>query len=246
MFLRKALSCLLLSTVLTSAQASVTLLGSRIIYPGAASSIDIQFKNGDNIPYIIQAWFDDGDIDAKPQQINRVPFIITPPVFRIQPKAGQVARVMFSSSRPLPQDKESVFWFNMLQIPPAGQASAAKQNAMTVMLRNRIKLFYRPAAIGKPGNILQGIKVRSLFDERHGSGIEIENAQPWFASLVAASLQIANKTYRCEPEMVAPFSQQTCWFPNNKQRLEGVGTVRLDAINDQGARISESYPIHSQ
>lgn len=244
MFLRKILSCLLLGTALNSANASVTLVGSRIIYPGTASSVDIQFKNGDNIPYLIQAWFDDGDVDAQPQQISSVPFIITPPVFRIQPKAGQVARVVFSQSRSLPQDRESMYWFNMLQIPPEEKTTTGKQNAMTVMLRNRIKLFYRPAGIGKPDNILQGITVRSLFDKQRGNGIEIDNAQPWFASLVAVNLQVGQQTHLCDPEMVAPFSQQTCWFPNTKQRLQGVGTVRIDAINDQGARISERYPIH--
>lgn len=245
MYLRNALGALFISVMSASAAASVTLLGSRIIYPAPVSSINIQFKNDDSIPYVIQTWFDEGDMDAKPQQINRVPFITTPPVFRIQPKSGQVARIVVSQPDKLPQDRESVYWFNMLQIPPASQAAADK-NAMTVMLRNRVKLFYRPAAIGKPGNILSGIKVHTLIDPQKGSGLQIDNAQPWHASFVAISLRIAGKNYACEPVMVAPFSVHTCWFSHTKQRLQGVGSVKLDAINDQGARISENYPINSQ
>ncbi|KJV32933.1 fimbria/pilus periplasmic chaperone [Pantoea sp. SM3] len=245
MYLRNIFGALLLSTMSATATASVTLLGSRIIYPAPASSINIQFKNDDNIPYVIQTWFDDGDMDAEPQQINRVPFITTPPVFRIQPKSGQVARIVLSQSEKLPQDRESVYWFNMLQIPPTSQAAADK-NAMTVMLRNRVKFFYRPAAIGKPGNILNGIKVRTLSDPHRGSGLQIDNAQPWHASFVAISIRMMGKNVECEPVMVAPFSTHTCWFSHTKQRLQGVGSVKLDAINDQGARISESYPINSQ
>lgn len=245
MYLRNTLGALLLCAMSATAAASVTLLGSRIIYPAPASSINIQFKNDDSIPYVIQTWFDDGDMDAKPQQINHVPFITTPPVFRIQPKSGQVARIVVSQTDKLPQDRESVYWFNMLQIPPTSQAATDK-NAMTVMLRNRVKLFYRPAAIGKPGNILSGIKVRTLFDPHKGSGLQIDNKQPWHASFVAISMRMAGKNYVCEPVMVAPFSTHTCWFSHTKQRLQGVGSVNLDAINDQGARISESYPINSQ
>ena len=94
--------------------------------------------------------------------------------------------------------------------------------------------------------MVSGIRVRTLIDPQKGSGLQIDNAQPWHASFVAISLRMAGKKYECEPIMVAPFSTHTCWFSHTKQRLQGVGSVNLDAINDQGARISESYPINSQ
>lgn len=230
----------------TNVMASVTLLGSRIIYPGTANLIDIQYKNDDDNPYVIQSWFDEGDIDSQPQKINNIPFIITPPVFRIQPKAGQVSRIIFNQQTKLPQDRETLFWFNMLQIPPTNQISSSPKNAMTVMLRNRVKFFYRPAAIGKPKNILDGLKVHSLHDAQRGNGIEIINDQPWHASIVAISLSVAGNNYYCEPKMILPFSRQVCWLRSSKKRLQGVSKVQIDAINDQGARISESYPINSQ
>jgi len=245
------LKSILLSTfivifTMTSAQASVTLLGSRIIYPAQATSVDIQFKNNDNIPYVIQSWFDDGDVDSQPQQKNNVPFIVTPPVFRIQPKAGQIARVIFSGTATLPQDRESLFWFNTLQIPPSQRGSQAKQNIMTVMLRNRVKVFYRPAVIGKPDNILKGVKVNYVFDARKGSGLEIDNAQPWHLSLVALSLKTGAKNMTAETQMIAPYSKKTFWLSNAKQRFQGAATATLAAINDQGARISEDFAVNSQ
>ncbi|ECK7329236.1 fimbria/pilus periplasmic chaperone, partial [Salmonella enterica subsp. enterica] len=102
---------------------SVTILGSRIIYPSTASSVDVQLKNNDAIPYIVQTWFDDGDMNTSPENSSAMPFIATPPVFRIQPKAGQVVRVIYNNTKKLPQDRESVFWFNVLQVPPTNIGS---------------------------------------------------------------------------------------------------------------------------
>ncbi|MDI5818937.1 fimbria/pilus periplasmic chaperone, partial [Salmonella enterica subsp. enterica serovar Kentucky] len=48
---------LLLALPATASWASVTILGSRIIYPSTASSVDVQLKNNDAIPYIVQTWF---------------------------------------------------------------------------------------------------------------------------------------------------------------------------------------------
>jgi len=240
------LSISMLLVMISSAQGSVTMLGSRIIYPAQASSVDVQFKNNDDFPYIIQTWFDSGNINSLPQQKSDVPFVITPPVFRIQPKAGQIARIIFNGTSSLPQDRESLFWFNNLQIPPSTRDAESKQNAMTVMLRNRVKLFYRPTAIGNPDNILKGVQVRYVFDSSKGSGIEINNAQPWHLSLVSLSLKIAGKKLSTETQMLSPYAKKTFWFNNAKQRLQGAGTATLAAINDQGARLSEDFAVNSQ
>ena len=240
------LSISMLLVMVSTAQGSVTMLGSRIIYPAQAASVNVQFKNNDDFPYIIQAWFDSGDINSLPQQKSDTPFIITPPVFRIQPKAGQIARIIFNGSSSLPQDRESLFWFNNLQIPPSTRGADNKQNAMTVMLRNRVKLFYRPTAIGNPDNILKGVQVNYVFDSKKGSGIKVNNAQPWHLSLVSLSLKIAGKTLPAEAQMVAPYAKKIFWFSNGKQRLQGAGTVTLAAINDQGARLSEDFAVNSQ
>lgn len=237
------LACGLLSG---TANASVTLLGSRIIYPAQAASVDLQFKNNDDIPYVIQTWFDDGDVNSQPGQPSQAPFIVTPPVFRIQPKAGQIARVLFTPRQPLPQDRESLFWFNMLQIPPVTSAPGARQNSMTVMLRNRLKLFYRPAAIGKPVHPLRGIRVRYLFDAQKGGGLLIDNPQPWHLSLTALSLDIAGKTFHSGAETIPPFTEKTFWLRGARQRLQDAGTATVEAINDQGAIIRERYAVPAQ
>lgn len=235
---------LILSLLTSHAYGSVTILGSRIIYPEKSGSVDVLLKNNDDIPYVIQTWFDDGDTDSQPQKQNNAIFISSPPVFRIQPRSGQIIRVIFSSSRKLATDRETLGWFNMLQIPPSNLDDSKNKNAMLVIVRNRIKTFYRPAAIGNPGNILKNLKLTYVYDLKKGGGVEIENPQPWHASIVDIKANINSGTYKSDAEMIPPFSKKTFWFNSSKLRPNDSGEVIVAAINDQGARLSERYNIN--
>jgi len=127
-------------TVPSASWASVTMIGNRIIYPSDAKSVDVQMKNNDDFPYVVQTWFDDGDINSQPQKKSDVPMISTPPVFRIQGKSGQIVRIVFNKFKQLPTDRETLYWFNSLQIPPSNISANSKKNEMLVMLRNRVKV----------------------------------------------------------------------------------------------------------
>lgn len=200
---------LFLALPATASWASVTILGSRIIYPSTASSVDVQLKNNDAIPYIVQTWFDDGDMNTSPENSSAMPFIATPPVFRIQPKAGQVVRVIYNNTKKLPQDRESVFWFNVLQVPPTNIGSDSGQNKMLVMLRSRIKLFYRPDGLGKPDSLAKKLQIKTVNKGSGKSGIVIVNPQPWFASLSNLNVKVNGASYNLDADMIAPFSSQT-------------------------------------
>ncbi|WP_307743169.1 fimbria/pilus periplasmic chaperone [uncultured Pantoea sp.] len=229
---------LLMTFISDKVQASVTILGSRIIYPGNALSVDVQLKNNDNIPYVIQAWFDNGNMDSQPGDKSDVPFIITPPLFRIQPLTGQVLRIRFTPEASLPQDRETVYWFNSLQIPPANIQGESGRNSIVLMLRNRMKLFYRPTAIGQPGDIFSGIKITAKKE-----GIEINNTQPWFFSLTDVTLKTADKKIACDADMIAPFSKKIVRCKAATHALPANSVVSLSAMNDQGAKVSEDYPL---
>lgn len=81
---------LLLALPATASWASVTILGSRIIYPSTASSVDVQLKNNDAIPYIVQTWFDDGDMNTSPENSSAMPFIATRRYFVFNPKQARL------------------------------------------------------------------------------------------------------------------------------------------------------------
>ncbi|WP_163540299.1 fimbrial biogenesis chaperone, partial [Klebsiella pneumoniae] len=58
---------------------------------------------------------------------------------------GQQLRIKKLPSS-LPADRESVFFLNVLDIPPRPE-NLQNQNTVQLAIKSRIKLFYRPAAL---------------------------------------------------------------------------------------------------
>lgn len=233
----------LVSVISLSAWASVTMTGTRIIYRGDARSVDVQLTNKGNFPFIVQTWFDEGNVNDGPDSKRNIPFVASPPSFRMQPNAGQVVRVSHSGTRRLPQDRESVFYFNFQQIPPSniGGSAGAGQNKMLVVLRNRVKLFFRPAQLGNPpASLLSTMKVTSTRNGQR-TGVIITNTQPFYLNLSRVQLSAGGNTQQAQAEMVAPLSSRTFWF--NRAVPAGRNTVKVTLINDQGARVSADFPL---
>lgn len=236
---------LLLLTGGGSASASVTMTGTRIIYNGAAKSVDVHLKNKDAFPYVITTWFDSGSMDDGPEKSASVPFIATPPVSRIQSGSGQIIRLVFTRAKMLPQDRESLFYFNFMQVPPSNigsaQNGAAKQNSILVTLRNRVKLFYRPQGlVGDPRKMLENLKVvRTSPGDK--AGISIVNNQPYHITIADLRLNGNVESAVRKTDMIPPFSSETFFFP--QARASGMKSVRITLVNDQGVRISEDYPL---
>lgn len=235
---------LVLCVVGNPVAASVTMIGTRIIYNGGDKSVDVYLKNKDKFPYVIQTWFDAGDINAAPDNAVNVPFVATPPIFRIQPGAGQVIKINSTHAQGLPQDRESVFYFNFLQVPPSNSndSAAAGKNKMLVMLRNRVKLFYRPEGLSgsDPRELLSTLKVTSSTDNTH-PGVVITNSQPYYVTLSHVRLSGSAGTWNARPDMIPPFSSRTFVFPG--ARSTNNSTVTVTMVNDQGARSREDYRI---
>lgn len=140
-----SIAALLLACIYSSsASANVTIIGTRVIYPSSEKEVTVRLDNRGNQPALVQAWIDDGDINKAVDKIN-VPFVLLPPVFRMEANKGQTLRIVFTGSH-LPADKESIYWLNVLDIPPKDK-SLADKNQLQMAIRSRIKLFYRPTGL---------------------------------------------------------------------------------------------------
>ncbi|VED37470.1 fimbrial chaperone protein [Escherichia coli] len=124
----------------------VCLLWLILLFPVHASfiksdqkSVSVRLENKGNSHLLVQSWLDTGDDNAEPGSIN-VPFTATPPVSRIDAKRGQTIKLMYTGSTVLPSDKESVFWFNVLEVPPKPDASKVEnQSLLQLAFRTRIQ-----------------------------------------------------------------------------------------------------------
>lgn len=209
-----------LSLLPNLATASVIINGTRVIYPSQAKEVTVKLDNVGVSPVLIQSWIDDGNIDAKPENIN-VPFILTPPINRVEPQKSQTLRLSYIGAN-LPTDKESIYWLNVLEIP-AKNIKQGGENYLKMAFRSRIKLFFRPE--GLPGNANDAVKELSW--SNIPGGVKVSNPTPYYLSLV--TLRANGK--EVEGQMVAPKSTQ---------EIKGInvtsGTkINVEFVNDYGA-----------
>lgn len=231
---------LLASVTATPALASVVITGTRVIYPGDAREKTVQMTNRDAFPNVIQAWIDVNDPASTPDTA-KAPFLVNPTVSRMAPGSGQTLRIIYTGSG-LPQDRESLFHLNVLQIPPRN-AAKAEQNQMLLMLRNRLKLFYRPAGIpGSPEQLPEKLRF-SLVQNGTGWRVKVENPTGYHASFGGATLSVGERQWTLAPTMVAPQGEAQ-WLAEKPSALPA-GTPRLSAllINDYGARVELRHDL---
>lgn len=166
----------------------------------------MRLENKGNNPLLVQSWLDTGDDNAEPGSIT-VPFTATPPVSRIDAKRGQTIKLMYTASSALPKDRESVFWFNVLEVPPKPDAAkAANQSLLQLAFRTRIKLFYRPEGLsGIPSDAPLALKWSWATSEGKAA-LRVDNPTPYYVSFSSGDLEANGKRYPLDVKMIAPFS----------------------------------------
>ncbi|MED5672825.1 fimbria/pilus periplasmic chaperone, partial [Enterobacter hormaechei] len=88
---------------------------TRIIFEGMQKSVSLNVANNNKqLPYLAQDWIE----NEKGEKITS-PLIVLPPIQRIEPaKSSQVKIEALPAINSLPQDRESLFYFNLREIPP--------------------------------------------------------------------------------------------------------------------------------
>ncbi|HEM8292662.1 MULTISPECIES: fimbria/pilus periplasmic chaperone [Providencia] len=124
-----------------SAHSAVTLDRTRIIFPGTEKSINVTITNDNpEEAYLAQSWIE--DLEGK--KLTKGAILATPPLQRIEPNSNSLVRLSTTPElSQLPQDRESVFYFNVREVPPKSNDG----NTLQIALQSRVKLFYRPASI---------------------------------------------------------------------------------------------------
>ncbi len=164
---------------INSAFSAVALDRTRVIYEGNNKAISVNISNENKqLPYLAQAWIEDAQ-----QQKAVGPLIVTPPLQRMEPGAKSMVRISaLPEAKTLPQDRETLFYFNLREIPPRSD----KPNVMQIALQTKVKLFYRPASIvAEPGAVWQN----QLVLHKTAEGYQMENPTPYHITIVGISAQ---------------------------------------------------------
>ncbi|MGX5010222.1 fimbrial biogenesis chaperone [Enterobacter asburiae] len=159
------LSAAVITASVSHAYAGVIIGGTRVIFDGGKKEASISVKNADAAPYLIQSW-----VDMPEGNANKAPFIVTPPLYRLNGGQQNIERILLSGS--LPQDKESLFWLNIKAIPSASK----QENSLQIAVKTRIKLIYRPASLKASTPEEQANK---LTWARSGNNLQVTNPTPY-------------------------------------------------------------------
>lgn len=197
----------------TVAQAGGIALGStRVIYPQGSKQVSLPIINSSatNV-FLIQSWVANAD------GIRSTDFILTPPLFVMQPKKENLLRIMYVGPT-LPTDRESVFYLNSKAIPSVDKHKLAS-NTLQIATQSVIKLFIRPDNL--PSSSIDA--PAALRCHAEGSRLTITNSSPYYVSLV--ELYVGGK--KLANTMAPPKGALTLNAPARR--------VTFRAVNDFGA-----------
>ena len=214
----------LLSTLLlvaATAHAGVIINGTRLVYQGDKKESSLGLSNPDTTDYLVQSWVDSGGKNRA-----KAPFLITPPLFRLDAKEDNVLRVVRTGGN-LPEDRESLYWLNIKAIPSSKHVEG--MNTLQIAINTRIKLLYRPSSIqGKPEDVADKLEWH-----REGNDLVVNNPTPFYMNFQSVTLngqKVAKATWAV-PDTSTRFA-----LPANM----GGNTVSWSVINDYGS-ISKTW-----
>jgi len=196
-----------------SAQAAIVTGGTRFVFYSNADSLTVNLRNTSAAPYLVQTKI---SADAR-----TAPFVATPPLFVLKGGRENILRIIYTGE-PLPADRESLFWLTVAGIPSS--STSTDPNLVEIALRQRMKLFWRPATL--KGNADEAYK--HLIWSHSGARVTVHNPTPWYVTLINLK---SNGQPIDDPGMVAPFSSRTeSWCP-----AQGNCTLQWQTLNDYGS-----------
>ncbi len=214
----KRLWGMILALMLTShsAIASLSADQTRYIFKGDKDSLTVTVTNNNKEQMFGgQAW-----IDNIVEKDTRPTFVATPSFFKVAAGGKQTLRIILASDH-LPQDKESVYWLNIQDIPPAMQGSG-----LAIALRSKLKLFYRPQSLveGRKG-AEEGIVV----EERSGTKMLVNNTPYIFA--IGGLLDSKGNKLKVDNSSA---QKLLMFMPGDAVAIPGLNVSKVESLDDYG------------
>ncbi len=187
----------------SSAQGGgVSLIPTRIIFNAADKARSLKIKNRDDQVYLIQTGSQIAPDDSRP-----APFVVIPPIFRLEPGSENSLRILRQTGSTLPHDRESVFYLSVLAIP-AGQVPPSHHDdegaQLSMGFRFYIKLIYRPADLSLTPQEA-ACRLRLI---PQGKSVRVENPTPYALTLAGLRFDRQPVNLERQPSMIVPFGQQ--------------------------------------
>ncbi|WP_081955224.1 molecular chaperone [Achromobacter sp. RTa] len=220
-----ALACAcVLSAGAAGARADLSVDGTRFIYPAQDKSITLRTGNPGSAPILVQIWLDQGEGQDDLSRLA-APFVPMPPLFRLNPGERKAIQLRYTGE-PLPQDRESQFWINFMEVPTAGE----RRDGLKLQINLSMKLLFRPK--GLPGDPRKAPGELRWAYHPAGAVLAAENPTPYSVTLRTLRVRGAPDA-GLEGVTVPPYSSARLAWPGPLPRAQEL-TLDYEAVDDLG------------
>lgn len=229
-----------MSLAASRADAGVVISGTRVVFPAEKREVSVRLENTAEIPSLVQTWIDNGEGKADAASAAKVPFLIRPPIFRIDGGRSQVLRLVHSGE-PMPQDRESLYYFNVLDVPAnKASASAGAAPEIRLIVRTQLKLFYRPKGLTREGALQAPKKLKwSVARNDQGWALQVDNPTAYHVAIAEIT---AGSNSKVAADVAPPFA--TTSYRLTQAQYNALGTqVTFSYTNDHGALHEVKAPL---
>ena len=217
------------------ADGGLSISQTRVIFEGNAKNAKVTMNNQSDRVYLINSKVLPTSDTSRPVT-EKMPFMITPPLFRLEKDGQNTLLISRRDTSALPVDRESVFYLSFLAIPAVKKNTGADlENGETMTqvslgIRTVIKLFYRPSDL----SISAYAAPEKLNFKQQGDRLIVSNPTPYYQTFAQLKVNSHNIDVRKSGAMIAPYSSQ------NYSVSEPIKDIHWSVINDQGG-ISDTF-----
>lgn len=215
----------------TLGQGAINVDRTRIILGAEQKSVSIILANeSTDTPYLAQAWIENHD----GKMTNDL--LALPPLQRID--AGKKAQVRImqmnaAAQARLPQDRETLFYFNVREIPPAPKDKEASILQLTT--QSQLKLFIRPAKLAESG---EATPEQALQARTDGHTLTLKNTSPYYLTVIWLGADRKQRLPGFDtPIMLAPLSEKAL----KAQLPADASQLMLGNVDDYGGLRMSRY-----
>ncbi|EGM2645789.1 molecular chaperone [Salmonella enterica] len=192
---------LCLSLAVQAATEGISFNRTRLVFHGGDKALALVVRNHGKMPWLIKQ-------DIKMPDGDRAPFLVTPPLFRLVGEQQNIMRII-RTPMPLPDDRESLFYYSALAIPGVSQASKAEDapvqveetSRLLIATRTRLKVFYRPRNLSVSVEDAR----KQLHFVQQVDHLLIKNSSPYYQTFAQLKFDAVSQHPELHDLMVAPY-----------------------------------------
>ncbi|MEX5383494.1 molecular chaperone [Cronobacter muytjensii] len=197
------------------ANASVTMVNTRVIFTGDEKEKTVHLVNRESVPYLVQSWTEDKNFKETGD------FIVMPPITKMKGKSTQSIRLK-KNTAPNTSDVEDLYYYNFTQYPAS---DAKSQNKILFVVSTKVKIFVRPSGLSKTlEESINDVKITKA-----NGKLKIDNPGPYHMSIFSLTDSVRKKIIK-KNVLVKPKSTLTLSAPIN-----GTEKIEIAYVDDYGA-----------